>query len=79
MRELFREFVVGRQAQQDARDRAMSLAWHIAAFSRTERLPKLDAVLTPRRVVQSLPEQRAALQVLAAQYGIPLRTVAQHG
>lgn len=54
-------------------NRDIAHAWYTAALSRAEKMPKLASLLDggPRR--QTVDEQRAMLEVLSAQYGIPLR------
>lgn len=75
IRGLFREFVVALQREGDDHDRAVALAWHIAALERQEKLPDLKALLSRRQrsKPQTLHQQRATLHVLSAQMGIPLR------
>lgn len=79
MRELFREFVAGKEREEASRARDLSFAWHVEAFARQKTLPRLEVLLQglqgPKR--QSLSEQRAMLQVLSEQYGIPVRQVAR--
>lgn len=81
MRELFREYVVGQTKKDDERDAAMSLAWQIAALQKRNPLPKLETLLTKRRSapVQTVDQQRAMLEVLSAQYGLPLGRTGRKG
>ena len=58
--------------------RDMALAWHVAAFSRTKRLPPLDGILARlrqaaerahRRRPQSWREQLAVVETINAMFG----------
>jgi len=77
---LFREFVVSKQRQEDEHDRDMRLAWTIEGLRRQKKLPALKSLLTKRRArTQTVHEQRAMLEILSAQYGIPLRKAKPRG
>jgi hypothetical protein len=65
--------VVAQQRIDDERDKAISLAWHVAALSRTKKFPELRTLLKKRNRPQSVPEQKAMLHILSEQYGIPLK------
>lgn len=64
------EAAKARQKQQIQRD--LVLAWHIEALQRQKKLPALEDLLRTRRR-QTVGEQRAMLQMLGDQLGIPLR------
>jgi hypothetical protein len=57
----------------------MSLAWHVEAMRRQKKLPALRTLLLRARAAtpQTVGQMRAALSVLSAQYGIPMRKVAK--
>lgn len=72
IRELFRELVLLKERQEQAHDRDMVQAWHVAALTRGSKgLPKLETLLTkkPGRRRQSAQEQIAMWQVAAARFG----------
>lgn len=72
VRELFRELVLVKERRDQAHDRDMSLAWHVAALTRgTKGLPKLETLLTTKPTTrrQSAREQVAIWQVAAARFG----------
>jgi hypothetical protein len=75
VRGLFREFRIAKQRLADTRDQAMSLAWHMAALQRAEKLPVLKSLLSkpekPER--QTVAQLGAVMQQLSAQLGIPIR------
>ena len=75
LRDVFREFVIAKERREQDQDRAMALAWHVAAFSRQEKLPPLRRFLTVAHRPQTRREQRSVLENLSTQYGIPLRRV----
>lgn len=79
MRELFREFVVGKHRAEEARDRDVALAWHTEMFARQKTLPSLASLLRKTQAPrpQTLKEQHTMLQILSTQYGLPLRQVAR--
>ena len=66
MRELLHEFALYVDTAKAARDRDMTLAWHIAALTRgTKGMPKLQSLLVSRgQRVQSVAQKRAALQMI---------------
>jgi len=70
---------VGQQAEEAAHDRAMRQAWITAALGRTDKMPKIDTLLTQRRKRQTPQEHLAMLRILSQQYGIPMRKVEAHG
>lgn len=61
--------------RKDDFDRDITLAWHIEALRRTDKLPSLKNVLSQRVRRQTPRQMRAALNTLSEQYGIPLRKV----
>lgn len=68
--------MVGQTTIDDRRDQAITLAWNTAALGRMKTMPRLESLLTKRKgpkAVQTVPQQRAMLQVLSQQYGLPLR------
>lgn len=77
MRQLFREFVVGRNRAIEEQSRDLALAWYTAAFSRQKRLPDLKQLLRQLRPMQkqSLAEQRAVVEQLAVALRKPLKRV----
>jgi hypothetical protein len=81
LRDVFREFVIYKQRQEDAHDRDIALAWHIAALERydkTKPLPKLKSLLSGARKPQTRREQRGVLEQLSRQLGVPLQKVRLH-
>ena len=65
---------MGQQRKDDERDQMMTLAWHVAALSKRDKVPRLETLLTKRqRPVQTVREQRAMLDILAQQYGLTVR------
>lgn len=74
LRELWNERTAHVSRVTQALDRDVRTAWHVEAFRRTERLPKLSDVLRrDKGRPQSRDEQLQALQMLSAMYRIPLR------
>jgi hypothetical protein len=62
----------------------MTLAWCIAVLNRREKLPSLKDWLSKHKTrtepKQTVSQQRAMLQALSEQIGVPLRTrKAAHG
>lgn len=64
---------MAKQRRMDEHDRDVTLAWQGAALERQKTLPKLDTLLSRRAPRQSAAEQRGMLNILSAQYGIPLK------
>lgn len=64
---------MARLRRQDDQNRDMVLAWHTAALTRAETMPKLDKLLQLPARKQTLAEQREVLHLLSKRYGIPLR------
>lgn len=80
LRQLFREFVLAKQRREEERDRDISHAWHVAAFSRQDKLPRLETLLVSksqpsRQQTQTVSEQRTMLEALSQMIGVPLRHV----
>jgi len=72
MRELFREFHIGKDRDLDRYDERVTLAWCVAAFERQKKLPKLESLLS-RRKPQTVADQRAVMQAIAQGWGLKLR------
>ena len=72
MKEADREFRGALKRRQREADERMSLAWHIVALDRTERLPRLQDILskpdTPKRA-QTGPEMLAAMKGIFFAFG----------
>lgn len=51
----------------------MSMAWHVAALSRQEKLPELKRLLSTGTAKQTRAEQLSVMQQLSARFGIPLQ------
>lgn len=67
---MIREFVVAKKRREDQADRDVALAWRIAALQRQKKLPSLSSLLiSTKKRVQSVDEQRAMLEMLSKQYG----------
>lgn len=64
---------MARLRRQDDQNRDMVLAWHTAALTRVEKMPKLEALLQLPKRRQTLAEQREVIRLLSKRYGIPLR------
>ncbi len=55
-------------------ERDLSLAWHVEGFHRQKELPPLKTVLARTKVgKQSGTDLLSAMQMISAQYGIPMR------
>ncbi len=50
-------------------------AWHVALFSRQEKLPSLDRVLTSMhgKRPQTVQQQRTVMDMLSAKLGVPVK------
>jgi hypothetical protein len=74
IRELFREFVAARERAQDEHDRLITQAWWMANLSR-KKPPALSTLIKQRHteVAQTVSQARTVVEILSAQYGIPLR------
>ncbi len=77
-RELHRELQAAGLRLQDESDRDLALAWHGELFSRQKKLESLPTLLKRTRVSKggekkSAGQMLASMQILAAQYKIPLR------
>lgn len=64
------------EAQGTDADNAMWLAWHVGAFSRVDRLPRLEDVLRrtkpePKKLVGSAPPDKVGRDLMAALMGLP--------
>lgn len=64
---------MARLRRQDDQNRDMVLAWHTAALTRVEKMPKLETLLQLPKRRQTLAEQREVIRLLSKRYGIPLR------
>jgi hypothetical protein len=73
LRELYREFVVAKRRAIHDTERDLSMAWHIAAFSRQPRLPDLGGMLTRVRGTQGPADLRGAVQAISEVYQLKLR------
>jgi hypothetical protein len=73
LRSLFREFVAGKAAMEDAHDHSMRAAWTIASLHRTKRIPDIKTLLTKRDVKQNAKQMRTSLQLISEAYRLPLR------
>jgi hypothetical protein len=77
LRSLFREFVAGKAAMEDAHDHSMRAAWTIASLQRTKRIPDIKTLLTKRDVNQNArqnaKQMRTSLQLISEAYRLPLR------
>jgi hypothetical protein len=69
---LYDELEAIRLRRKDEFERDVALAWHVEALRRQKALPKLERLLATQ-VKQSAKEQRQMLQILSAQYKIPLK------
>jgi hypothetical protein len=75
VRELVRELVVELRRASDAARRDRAIAYYVAHLSRREKLPSLEAWLTPARRSQTRAQQRSVIEQLSAQLGRPLERV----
>jgi hypothetical protein len=76
------EFVIAKQQRDERHDRDLSHAWHVAAFSRQDKLPSLMSLLQARRQsseteqrapVQTIAQQRTMLRLISDTWGLHLR------
>lgn len=78
-REFAREQEAASQRIQYGRERDMVQAWHVAAFTRTNKMPSLETVLLRMRGNrgggQTYEQMRATLEVISRLTGRPLREV----
>jgi hypothetical protein len=70
-----RELVVELRRASDEARRDRAIAYYVAHLSRREKLPSLEAWLTPARRAQSRKQQQSVLEQLSAQLGRPLERV----
>jgi hypothetical protein len=73
---LFVEFVIAKQQQDDQHNRDISHAWHVAAFSRQDKLQPLKKFLRERAAPEghtSVDKERALMHQLSALIGAPMR------
>jgi hypothetical protein len=66
MREIFRELAIQRQRQYDAHDERAWLAWHVAALSGQQKLPKLETLLARPNLRRAKRAERRAAAVRQA-------------
>lgn len=78
-REFAREQEAHEQRAQFDRERDVVLAWHAAAFSRTDKMPSLELVLVRMRgrrgEAQTYEQMKANLQIISQLAGKPWREV----
>jgi hypothetical protein len=78
-RELAREQVAAEKRAQFDRERDMVVAWHTAAFTRAEKMPRLETVLIGMRgrrgEAQTYEQMKANLEIISQLNGRPLREV----
>lgn len=79
IREFYRELVIQKRQREEEWDRDVAQAWHTVrlwAITRPKgKLPSLKETLALRKPKKppTLTQQRAVLDILSAQMGIPLR------
>ncbi len=76
MRELFREFVIGKTRAKDQHDERIAHAWLTEMLHRQKEVPKLQQLLSSKAAtaVQTVDQQRTMLHALSQTYKIPLRS-----
>lgn len=78
LRELYREFAIGKRRLEDRITEQTSLAWTIESLHRAKRLPSLETLLTKRRK-QTAKEMGAKLREISQHFNIPLRKATKRG
>ena len=78
-REFAREQEAAEKQLHYRRERDVVLAWHTAAFSRTDKMPSLDTVLLRMRdrrgERQTYEQMKANLELISQLAGRPIREV----
>ena len=73
MREFYSELVAAKDRRDDAHQQMVSLAWHVEAMHRQQRLPSLASLLKRQDRPQGIQEQRVMLEAISQTYGLPLQ------
>ena len=78
MRELYREFAIGKRRLEDKISEQTALAWTIENLHRAKHLPSLESLLTRTRK-QTAKEMGAQLRMIAQHFNLPLKKAKSSG